>query len=385
MLLLGWAVGSGSTTVDTWFSQSVREVVGENPRWLLAFTSWWLTAAVLLAGLAVAVYRRRRRLAIAVLLCPLAVILATAGLKRLFNRRNGPYLEYPSGHTGLLVAVLGMLVVVVTARALTVAAAVAVSLLGMLGLIACGYHYLTDTIGAALLASALVCAAAEWVGRAGRAGATAGRSGAAVVVLCAIGCGAAGVSSAAPTDPGTAGFVDVHSVLPSAIIDLRYATANNFLRTPLYPAGARCLVHESLAPGLVAAADALRGRGRTLVFWDCYRPHDVQVRMFEAVPDPTWVARPGPFARSHVAGRSVDVTIADPNRRLVDMGTDFDDFSPRAGSFSTGGISAAAAENRSVLRDAMRAGGFAPYSGEWWHFDGPGAGVERPIVDVPLS
>ena len=49
---------------------------------------------------------------------------------------------------------------------------------------------------------------------------------------------------------------------------------------------------------------------KSLVFWDCYRPHDVQVRMFEAVPDPNWVARPGPYARSHEAGRSVDVTIA---------------------------------------------------------------------------
>ena len=46
-----------------------------------------------------------------------------------------------------------------------------------------------------------------------------------------------------------AGFVDVRSVVPNALIDLRYATPNNFTHTQLYPANARCLVHESMAPG----------------------------------------------------------------------------------------------------------------------------------------
>src|ERR1700755_111943 len=138
-----------------------------------------------------------------------------------------------------------------------------------------------------------------------------------------------------------AGFVDVRSAVPSAIIDLRYATANNFPHMPLYPADARCLVHESMAPGLGAAGTALASHGDVLVFWDCYRPHDVQVKMFNVVPNPAWVAKPGAYARSHESGRSVDVTIASaqqpcPSARqlagrcLADMGTDFDDFSPRA-------------------------------------------------------
>lgn len=181
-----------------------------------------------------------------------------------------------------------------------------------------------------------------------------------------------------------AGFVDVRSTVPDAIIDLRYATSNNFVGEQLYPANARCLVHESLAPGLAAAATALRSRGRTLVFWDCYRPHAVQVRMFEVVPNPNWVARPGSLARSHEAGRSVDVTTADPQGRLVDMGTDFDDFSPTATAYADG-ISARAADERTTLREAMKTGGLAVYSGEWWHFDGPGAGVGRPILDVAVN
>ena len=190
----------------------------------------------------------------------------------------------------------------------------------------------------------------------------------------------------APVGPqaAAAGFVDVRTIVPDAVVDLRYATANNFVGVPLYPAGARCLVHESLAPGLAAAAAALRAQGATLVFWDCYRPHEVQVRMFEAVPNPAWVAKPGPYARSHESGRSVDVTIA-AGGRLVDMGTDFDDFSARATAYATEGVTAQQQANRARLRTAMAAGGLAVYSGEWWHFDGPGAGVPRPILDVPVD
>ena len=200
------------------------------------------------------------------------------------------------------------------------------------------------------------------------------------------------VSEAARAD----GLVDVRTVVSDAIIDLRYATTDNFTHTQLYPADARCLVHESMAPGLAAAATALRPQGQLLVFWDCYRPHDVQVRMFNVVPNPAWVARPGPYARSHTAGRSVDVTFTSPQPQcppdrvdagscLADMGTGFDDFSPRATAFATQDVSVEAQANRKRLRDAMGYGGLTVYSGEWWHFDGPGAGVDRPILDAPVD
>ena len=181
-----------------------------------------------------------------------------------------------------------------------------------------------------------------------------------------------------------AGLIDVRTVVPDAIIDLRYATANNFLGMPVYPPDARCLVHESMGPGLATAAAALRPKGLTLVFWDCYRPHAVQVQMFEAVPNPAWVARPTEFARSHEAGRSVDVTMA-AGGALADMGTDFDSFTSLAEAYATNGVSSAQQANRAVLRNAMAKGGIAAYSGEWWHFDGPGAGHPRAILDVPVN
>jgi zinc D-Ala-D-Ala dipeptidase len=213
------------------------------------------------------------------------------------------------------------------------------------------------------------------------------------------------VDTTVPAGPGVppvsdaahaAGFVDVRTVVPDAVIDLRYATTNNFTHTQLYPADARCLVHQSMAPGLTAAAAALRPQGHVLVFWDCYRPHDVQVRMFDVVPNPAWVARPGQYAHSHESGRSVDVTFTSaqqdcpPERQvsglcLADMGTDFDDFTPRATAYATQGVSAEAQANRARLRDTMSYGGLTVYSGEWWHFDGPGAGVDRPILNVPVD
>ena len=208
--------------------------------------------------------------------------------------------------------------------------------------------------------------------------------------LCGAACAFPAAAFASPPVPPVsdaaraAGLVDVRTVVPDAVIDLRYATPNNFVGVPLYPADARCLVHESMAPGLAAAAAALRPKGEVLAFWDCYRPHEVQVRMFEAVPDPNWVARPGPYARSHEAGRSVDVTIADTGG-LVDMGTDFDDFTPRGLAYATDGVSAAAQANRARLRDAMKAGGLTVYKGEWWHFDTSDAYEKRPILNVGVN
>ncbi|MEP7019148.1 MAG: M15 family metallopeptidase [Pseudonocardiales bacterium] len=193
-------------------------------------------------------------------------------------------------------------------------------------------------------------------------------------------------------------MIDIRAVVPDAIVDLRYATSDNFVGVPLYPADARCLVHESMAAGLHAAADRLRHEHVVLVFWDCYRPHAVQVHMFAVVPDPNWVARPGPFATSHEAARSVDVTLARsatgltcPSAQrvrghcLLDMGTGFDDFSPRAHAFATDGVSTLARANRAQLRAAMNSGGISGYSGEWWHFDGPGAAIRRPHLDAALD
>lgn len=208
-------------------------------------------------------------------------------------------------------------------------------------------------------------------------------------LLVGVAVSSAWPASAQPVPPVSdaaraAGLIDVRTVVPDAVIDLRYATADNFVGEQMYPADARCLVDESIAAGLATAADILRSGGDVLVFWDCYRPHDVQVRMYEAVSEPGWVARPGPYARSHEAGLSVDVTLA-RDGAPVDMGTGFDEFVPSANAYATEGVSAAAQANRTRLREAMAAGGFTVYKGEWWHFDAPGAYAQHPILDAPVN
>jgi D-alanyl-D-alanine dipeptidase len=191
-------------------------------------------------------------------------------------------------------------------------------------------------------------------------------------------------------------LVDIRTVVPDALVDLRYATTDNFVGVRLYPIDARCLVHRSMVNRLRTAAARLRRRGYVLVFWDCYRPHHVQVRMFRSVPDPNWVARPGRLATSHEAGRSVDVTLARRSTRmrcarhrleghcLLPMGTGFDNFTPRAYAYATSGVSARARADRAVLRNVMQSAGLEVYAGEWWHFDGPGAKIGRAQLHAPL-
>ena len=218
---------------------------------------------------------------------------------------------------------------------------------------------------------------------------------ASLLVVCGVACAAHGWIGAAVASPDhpippvsdaarAAGLVDVRTVVPDAVIDLRYATPNNFVGMAMYPADARCLVDDSMAAGLATAADTLRSQGDVLVFWDCYRPHQVQIQMYEVVSEPGWVSKPGPYARSHEAGLSVDVTL-EHEGVLVDMGTGFDEFTPRAHAYATEEVSPAAQANRTRLRDAMGAGGFTVYKGEWWHFDAPGAYSDHPILDVPVN
>ena len=96
---------------------------------------------------------------------------------------------------------------------------------------------------------------------------------ASLLVVGGVACGAhgwIGEAAASPDQPippvsdaaRAAGLVDVRTVVPDAVIDLRYATPNNFVGMAMYPADARCLVDESMAAGLATAADTLRSRRR---------------------------------------------------------------------------------------------------------------------------
>lgn len=155
MALLGWAVGTGSTPIDDWFQSARGSALG----WLLFFTDQRTVAVILLAALAVALYRMRWLLAALVVVTPVAAVWLSRVFKDWFGREKDGAVAYPSGHTTLMVVVLGMVLLVVGARLYVVVAAIVWALLGMLGQ-AVTYHYFTDAVGGLLLGSSLVCVAA---------------------------------------------------------------------------------------------------------------------------------------------------------------------------------------------------------------------------------
>ena len=124
------------------------------------FTDPWVLAPVLMGVVAVALYQRRWRLAALALACPPVAVVAVQLLKRLFGRHKGGALAYPSGHTTVATVVFGMVVLVAGAALWAVLVAVSSVLLAMVGQ-AVTYHYFTDTIGALLLGTAIVCVAAQ--------------------------------------------------------------------------------------------------------------------------------------------------------------------------------------------------------------------------------
>jgi hypothetical protein len=82
---------------------------------------------VLLACVGVALYRRHWRMALVVLLCPVVAVAIAEILKRLYNRQHGQYLQYPSGHTAMVMAVTGMVALTGGYRLWVVAVAIAAS------------------------------------------------------------------------------------------------------------------------------------------------------------------------------------------------------------------------------------------------------------------
>lgn len=174
-------------------------------------------------------------------------------------------------------------------------------------------------------------------------------------------------------------LVDAATVVPNLQVDLRYATADNFLGAPVYGDLATCYLAKDAAAMLARAGSELAAHHPELRLhvWDCARPAVIQRRMWAVVvgtPAERYVADPKKGS-IHSFGCAVDITLAGTDGTPLDMGTPHDYFGRRAQPDvelelrQRGELSAAQLANRLVLREVMVRAGFQPLSVEWWHFD----------------
>jgi len=163
-------------------------------------------------------------------------------------------------------------------------------------------------------------------------------------------------------------LVDIKSVDPTIVIELRYGGSNNLTGHRLYPLGTPALVRSELAWRLVTAQAFLKRYEYRLKIWDAYRPKSVQVQLWQAVHNNDYVADPGAGAGSlHNWGVAVDVTLVDTWNRAVPMPTDFDDFTPAAMCHYRG-ADPWIRWHLHLLQIAMGHAGFYRLRTEWWHF-----------------
>lgn len=166
-------------------------------------------------------------------------------------------------------------------------------------------------------------------------------------------------------DYDTTQWADIALLDPTIHIDMRYATEDNFVREKMYPCG-RCFLRPEVARRVVAAHRELQQKGLGLKMLDCYRPHSVQWKLWEKMPDRRYVSDPRKGSM-HNRGAAVDLTLADSAGRELDMGTPYDYFGPEAHP-SCRALPDSVLARRELLRDVMARQGFKPIRTEWWHF-----------------
>jgi len=169
------------------------------------------------------------------------------------------------------------------------------------------------------------------------------------------------------------------STVAGIAVDLRYATANNFVGRDLYAPFDCAWLHREAAVALeqVVAWLALARPGASVLVLDALRPQRVQQQLWDALAGTDlqiYLANPQ-RGSIHSFGMALDVTIVDAAGCEFDMGTGFDDLTPRshpaleAVMLARGALTEAQIANRQLLRAAMFQAGFHGIDTEWWHYD----------------
>jgi len=166
-------------------------------------------------------------------------------------------------------------------------------------------------------------------------------------------------------------MVDLQKVDTTIVVDLRYATKNNFTGAvlPGYETN-RAYLRAEAAAALAVVQEDLRLQGLGLKIFDAYRP----IRASEAMVAWTQkVNRPDLLRDGYIASRSrhnlgvaVDLTLITlATKAEITMGTPFDNFSTAAHTKNSYGV---IRKNRELLKRVMERQGFVNYEKEWWHY-----------------
>lgn len=177
-------------------------------------------------------------------------------------------------------------------------------------------------------------------------------------------------------------LVEIKKYIPGIVLDIRYATTNNFTHHRMYPQ-ARAFARLPVVMALMEVEDDLKTRGLGLKIYDAYRPYTITEKFYEITPDTNFVADPRKGSK-HNRGCAIDLSLIDlKTGKELDMPTGFDSFSRKAGA-NYPDLSEQKITNRELLKSMMQAHGFRVIATEWWHYDFNGW-AKYPLLDVPFS
>lgn len=179
-------------------------------------------------------------------------------------------------------------------------------------------------------------------------------------------------------------MVELKSICPSLVYDLRYATKNNFVSRNMYPLRTRItFLRKQPALALKRVQEELQSSGLGIKIWDAYRPYGVTVAFWDLIGDERYVANPAKGS-GHNRGIAVDLTLIQTNNGIeMDMGTGFDHFSDTA-HHQFRNLPMGVLKNRALLRSTMEKHGFKAYEEEWWHYSWPDP-IRFELLDIPFS
>jgi zinc D-Ala-D-Ala dipeptidase len=175
-------------------------------------------------------------------------------------------------------------------------------------------------------------------------------------------------TAVAPLQQQLPSLVDVQTVDPTIVIDLRYATEHNVTGHQLYPNGTKAMILPSVAQQLAGAQLYLKQFRYRLKIWDAYRPKSAQELLWKYASKDQYVANPEKgFGSMHSYGVSVDATLVDDWSQDVTMPTKFDQFTPQA-MLRYAGHDPIVKQHLALLQKAMAHNNFYGLRVEWWHF-----------------